>query len=68
MKSAGSFPVATIGDDLEVERELLEAPSTEPTLLGGYQGPCIDRPPERRRLTLAEQLDAWHAETWRAAA
>lgn len=42
----------------------LEAPASEPTLFGGYNGPCIDLPP--RRLTLAERLDAWHEETWRA--
>jgi len=63
MKPCGSFPVGTIGDDLVVEQELLEAPIDEPTLLGGFHGGIPIRRP-----SLAEQLDAWHEETWRAEA
>jgi hypothetical protein len=58
----GAFPVGLFADDLTVERELLEAPSNEPTLLGGFFGPCVDLP--ARRPGLGELLDVWHAATW----
>jgi len=60
MSERGSFPVGAFTDDLTVERELLEAPSAEPTLLGGFQAACIDLPPTRRPKMLGELLDDWH--------
>ena len=36
----------------------------EKTSPGGYHGPCVDLPPERRPLTPGELLEAWHADAW----
>jgi len=64
MKTRGAFPVGILADDLTIERELLEAPSHEPTLPGGLHGPGVDLPPTSRPKTLAELLDSWHDATW----
>ena len=68
MKTSGSFPIGAFADDLTIERELLEAPSAEPTLLGGFQAACIDLPPTRRHKTLGELLEEWHDENFGARA
>lgn len=56
MRTPGAFPVGLFTDDLTIERELLEAPSDEPTQLGGWE--------RRPAHSLAELLDSWHDATW----
>jgi len=58
MTDLGSTPTFLMGDDY------LEAPASEPTILGGFQAPCIDLPPTRRPMTLGELLEAWHEDAF----